>query len=442
VELLKLPALCYWKIMQETNAYSRFAFLASLSVPLAVTCGTAVFLSFAIAAVVLANQQQPELILAGRVAHLISIAAACAVCLTTLGARMLPYVIGVAVIYGLNLLTNIRLPYEVMLSVLFLAAGAIIGANYREAAARTVITISILSGAMMFLQVVGAGEWTQALTTHGIIGNGIEVPKSPLPTLFLGYYEVQANFLQGRPAGLLHSNQFASLVILFALALSISREGERSWWVDAALCATAVLTLAKVVFLGIALLVAFYFLTGRRALAIRFAALTATFIVVYAVLFPGMFQIYFFSLHNVWQSIAARFVDVLMLAGFEPDQITAGLLRFDFGMRSSGELKDALIDRMLVQSTGRLSAITALTPHAVMIYAAASVAFLCFSINEGARRQVLDWIRSNIDREHISVALVLGAFCLAANFLGSQIFWMMAGFVVPLQDPTMGKSSA
>lgn len=397
----------------------------------------------AIAAVVFANQPN-ELATIGRAFHLASVALLAAILLlyrwnavAYVGLCALLFAIGTA---------GYRQPYEVALCVLFLGSGIAIGSLHRTPATNAVVAATVASGFLMVLQVVGVGEWTQFLTTHGTVAGAPDVPKIPMPTIFLGYYEVEANFLQGRPAGLFHSNQFASLIILFALALSISRKGERSLIVDMALCTTAVLSLAKVVFLGLALMLIYSFVSGGRegrATAMRFAALAAVALVAYAVLFPGMFQLYFFSAHNVWQSVASRVADMLAMFGFNPDQIRTILLSdwFTFGMRRDGQIKDALVDQLAsVDKHGRTTAFSALTHHAAILYAGAAAAILLFSLNLPARRNTAAWCREHFSHEHVTLLIAIGSFCLAANFLGAPIFWLMIGFAMPSAVLAIDKS--
>lgn len=261
-----------------------------------------------ITAVVFANQPSSELAAVGRFAHLVSIGMAVSLLYLVAGAGILVYVFVCAALFIFGLFGT-RMPYEAALCILFLGVGSVIGSTRRRMAAGAVIALTIISGVVMFLQLVGVGGWTQILTTHGIMRDGSSIPKEAFPTLFRGVGELEGNFLQGRPAGLLHSNQFASLVILFALALSIGDRGQRTWAIDAALCITAVLTLAKVVFLGLALLLSYQLAFGGRegrAVAFRFGMLTVGAIAIYALLFPGVFQTYLFNWPTIFQSVATR----------------------------------------------------------------------------------------------------------------------------------------
>lgn len=391
---------------------------------------TAAFLTLAVFAVVFTNQPDPSLTMFGRALHLASILCGITL-LVRANAGGWVYVAVVAGLFAIGL-AGYRLPYEVGLSVLFLAVGAVLAAQSRQSATTVVLAITIVSGLMMLLQALGVGEWTQTLTTHGIVADGPDATKEPNPSLFVGYYDLHANYLQGRPAGLLHSNQFASLIVLFALALRVGERADRHWLFDAALCVTAVLTLAKVVFLGMGLLLAFQYLRGSRAIAIRFALFTGAALVAYAVFFPGMFLTYFLSLHNIWQSVAIRIADTLALLGSNTEEIKGTLLSVDFGLRKDGQITDGLLERLAGASEGgRVSAFTALAPYAAVLYALTAVALIGACMNAAARNATVHWMRTNVGQEHVSVLIALGTFCLAANFLGAQIFWLMAGFAVP-----------
>lgn len=329
-----------------------------------------------------------------------------------------------------------RLPYNIALSILFLATGAVIGQFASVRFTYAILTITAASSAIMFLQVTGAGEWTQALTTHGYISETVSVPKEPRPTLFLKYHEVQANYLQGRPAGLLHSNQFACLIVLFAFAICMRSGRTNGLPVAVMLSAAAVLTLAKVVFLGVAMLTAFNFIWGDRQASIRFGVTMAICTGVYALLFPGMFQIFFFSCHNIWQSIAVRYAEFSSsVLGLDDAQLYEYLEEMNICPSDQGILRPDIISDItaMAVSSEPMSAVSAFEANPAMIYSLIFSISLIFIANKKASTSATVWFRENFTTRHVAVAIAVATFSLAANFLDAPIFWLLAGFSIPGQ---------
>lgn len=393
-----------------------------------------VYLVFgSIAAVVFSNQPDQAMQLVGRVFHLLNIAASCYLVLTVMGVGAAGYVAVVALLFVLDKIAGTRLPYIVFLNVLFLFAGAAAIARNRDLITTTLAVIVIASGIMMFLQVAGVGEWTQLLTTHGTVSDGANVPKAPHPAFFVGYYESAANFLQGRPAGLFHSNQFGSLLILVSLALVMS--GRRAIAAELLLCFVAVLSLSKAVFLGIALLCVFYFFRDRGK-AIRIASFTAIGLAVYAVLFPGLFQIFLANPEIFWTSVVVRLVDFGAAAfGWDRDAVLAAL---DF-MKSEG-CSDCTVNREFVEgvvmraaTSQRVSSFSVLAPFTPILISIFAVATFVFLTSKRARTRIREVVKTG----DIAVFISLYCFCLASNFLNAQIFWLYMGFAVPLGILTM-----
>lgn len=382
-----------------------------------------------VATAVFSNQTDPALQLLGRGFHILNIAASIMIAGRVFGFGLYGYVAVVAGFFALDRIAGIRLPYIVALNVLFLAAGMAIGDRWRKLATLTLVAIVIVSGVVMLLQVLGVGEWTQTLTTHGFISAELEMSKKPQPSLFVGYFESKANFLQGRPAGLLYSNQFASLTILAALSLAMFYR--LPLWVDIALCVTAVLTLAKVVLLGLGLLGLFLILLGGelRKTAIRYGIITVSSLIAYALLFPGMFQIFLFSRQMLVTSFAIRFIDFAATTlGWDIKTIGDQLNKLTFSDAKYGSFSEESV-KALTQAVGpRVSTYSKLAPAYPALLGASSVCLLGFLVSRHARQ----WLWENVKPIHISVAIALLTFGLAADFLASYVFWFLAGFAIPL----------
>jgi hypothetical protein len=184
---------------------------------------------------------------------------------------------------------TIDMVYLALLNLLFLIVGAIIAATAPDMARKQVRWICLFSLVFMVLQVTGVGEWTQFLALEN---NG--APKTAYPTLFVPEDRLIWQVIQARPSGLFYSNNFLSLIVLFGLALNFSdeRTNKLNRW-DVAMLMMAVLSMAKIVFLGTAMIIGWLVFFGRREQRGRMwraVGLLLVFFVAYRILFPGLFS--------------------------------------------------------------------------------------------------------------------------------------------------------
>ncbi len=176
--------------------------------------------------------------------------------------------------------------YVGAVGVLFCLAGAIVAYRRPTMLYRQVMTIAAANLVAMILQVVGAGAWTQLLTTHGE-GNLTE----PVRTLFVAPDAQVYLLVQGRPAGLSFSNIVLSLIITFAVVLHLTSQANRRWWGTTVLSGMVALSMSKFVLIVSPLLALWVTVTGRRfqrAAAFRLLAGIVAAIVLYSFLFPGL----------------------------------------------------------------------------------------------------------------------------------------------------------
>jgi len=198
--------------------------------------------------------------------------------------------------------------YNIFLNVIFCIAGAIIASSFPNLAYKQIMIVCLLNAFMMVVQVTGVGEWTQFLATHG--GEG---PKTAYSTLFVVEDNLEYSVIQGRPSGLLHANNFQSLIILFAFALHLGRKNAKFAWGNFVLCAMAVLSMAKTVFLGVALIGLLLMIKGKRyerLLALKVFGLAIVFFCIYAMLFPGLYAVNM-SVSTLSTSFFYRFNDFI-----------------------------------------------------------------------------------------------------------------------------------
>lgn len=391
-----------------------------------------------VAVVVLTNQPDLFLTQVGKIVHLVNIAAACLLVAVKIDPKLLLFVALTGVLFLIGETSGVRLPYETCLAVLFLLSGLVVSSHWSGMATRLLVATVLLSGSLMILQVLGVGEWTQALTTHGFTDLGNHTPKTPHPTFLVGLEELKANYLQGRPAGLLHSNQFASLVILVTLALSIARTGPRLLTVDAALSTVAAVSLAKIVYLGLLMLAVFYWLAGsseQRRNATRYLILTALALVVYVAVFPGLTAKFLLNVEVLWISVAVRIVDVTtLLFGIGYTELVALADSYLPGSAVSRFVRIGAPTIGAVSEAGHGQSITSISMLLWYLPFMVVVALAALIVARVCRSRIPAGLRIEIRRPYrhrMGVLIVLFVFCFVANIFGAQVFWFFAGFGVP-----------
>lgn len=180
------------------------------------------------------------------------------------------------------------LAFDISLSLLFCAAGAIIVSERPGLVYRQLVVFCMVSLPLMLLQILGVGAWAEALNTENVAG-----ARAPQPTLFVGLDELNYRTAQARPAAFTHSNNFLSLLAAFAVALHFSRiQTARLTKRDVIVCSFALLTMAKVVLLLYVVVLGWKFINGvrrERVRVLRVGLFTVAFLTAYWVLFPGLF---------------------------------------------------------------------------------------------------------------------------------------------------------
>jgi hypothetical protein len=180
------------------------------------------------------------------------------------------------------------LAFDIGLGLLFSAAGAIIVSERPGLVYRQVLIIALVSTPLMVVQMTGVAPWGEALNTEHT-----EDAAAPQPTLFVSEDNLHYRTAQARPSGFTHSNNFLSLIAVFAIALHFSRlKTPRLTTRDLLVCTFAILTMAKVTLLVLGVVLAWKLLTGlrvERQRICRVIILCAALAGIYALLFPGLF---------------------------------------------------------------------------------------------------------------------------------------------------------
>jgi hypothetical protein len=289
--------------------------------------------------------------------------------------------------------------------------GAILILEYRPMLRRQAAVMMIAAMPLMLLQVVGAGAWTQVLTTHGIMEDGESVSKEGMPTLFVPQHELRTTNVQMRPAGFFHASEYASLIIIFCFVLIITSPAPRTGLAGLAVCVAAVVSMAKIV-LGVTALVAvFLMITGTAELKRRaalFAAGLVALVFAYWILFPGLFESNL-GMEAIALSLLSRAYDV------------AGALGYG-----------AVIDRQLYEvfhQAMELSDHTFMSGLGqIMYYLPLFAAALAVGIPAG----ILAFVRMrrlspSATRFAATALMAITLFIIAGPFLGSPSFWFCMG---------------
>jgi uncharacterized membrane protein len=309
--------------------------------------------------------------------------------------------------------------YFALLGVLFAAAGAVLAARRLPLLRRQIVGFCVLGLPLMFLQTAGAGAWTQALATHGTLADGSEISKDPVPTLFRSEAYTDYTFIQGRPAGLTWANQALSFILLVALALELGRgEGRKALRpTTVALLAACVLSMAKVVFLGLLAMLMIVAIRGRaaeRRYTIGVLLLLTAFTAAYAVLSPGLAAANL-SLVMVTYSVVTRVFNLVgALRDLQP-----------FVEQLAGQL--GYVESKQWAETG--SGLAQIAP-ALPVLVPLAVAGAVWLLRAAARlRQQYPTLA---DTSVLSLVAV-SVFILASPFLKAPIYWVTVGIaVVPL----------
>jgi hypothetical protein len=289
--------------------------------------------------------------------------------------------------------------------------GMIMAIERRVLVRRQAAVIMILSAPLMLLQVSGAGAWTQVLTTHGIIGEE-SVSKEGMPTLFVPAPISNVTNVQTRPAGFLHASEFASLIILFALVLLLTSRGRRQRPAEAATCAAAVLSMAKIVLLTAGVAIAWGYIIGDsrfRQRARACAIWLTVFLLLYRVVFPGLFDANLGADAFAF-SLLSRAYDVASVLGY--------------GSLVDQQLYQVLHQSMNVAEGETLSGIGQIVRYLPYFGAVAVLGAIPFIVAFRRMRRLSPAAVQLASTMTICILL----FLVAAPFLSSPVFWFCMGF--------------
>ena len=355
----------------------------------------------------------------GRIINLLSIAFASAIVL--LGASryrvaMWTLVISVFVAGAVKFASSVDFGYLYLQNGLFFLAGSWVGLHSPARLRWTLIVLAALSSVAMLLQVLGVGEWVFTLSTHGVMESGISISKTPVSTFLVPYRELQGNFLQGRPSGIFHSNQYTTLIAIAGLAFYFDvLQLRRSSW-SIVLATFGILTLSKSLFLASVFMVAYSVYRSpelKRNVFSRCGQFAAAF-VVYGTAFPGILGTYL-GFAVTYNSLLVRVFDVFRLL-----HLPAGLRGTHSPLVKSGNF--VLGDRAMhavVETSVRTSGIGEMVEAWPLSVAVIGLLVIGYRIG----------VRTTGRPKAFSILLLIGLSCylLSAAMTTAQSFWFLAG---------------
>ncbi len=202
--------------------------------------------------------------------------------------------------------------YDAVNGLIFLVAGAAIFAFRREVLERQLKAFFAWSIPLLLVQLYGKPSWIQALRTDAHTAASGGSREEMLPSLF-DSNSANLSTTQARPAGLLHANNFLSIVVLFGLAVIFRRSRVRSIQaMDVFTMAVLVLSMAKIGYLSFIVFSVIYLVRGpadTRARIGKLWLLLGVFLGTFYLLFPGIFM-FDMSLNNAILNYAVRMADL------------------------------------------------------------------------------------------------------------------------------------
>lgn len=255
----------------------------------------------------------PTFAMLGQVFYWFSVLMAGLLAAKTFGRWVWPYLL-ILLIAGSRVASILDMPgfrmvYLGSTMLLFVVAGVALHLKFPQVLQAQVRTFILLSLPVMFMQVVGVGDWTQMFNTLYITGGDdvdSEIARPEvhlLPLLFSTEEDLLANraadffeflSMQSRPPGLTHSSAMLAAFILAGTAVHLGRmRSKKLTWQDVLLACVAVMAGAKMALLGFLLLVIVAWCRADSPIRRRLATLmlvTGAALAMYIGMFPAVAQ--------------------------------------------------------------------------------------------------------------------------------------------------------
>lgn len=225
------------------------------------------------------------------------------------------------------------------LAVVFIIAGANAYGKNPALLHRQLIIFIGLSIPIMLLQIMGVSSYVMMWNTEYAhdtsvldideIGTFKEI--QVYETLFTSYNKLYYQIGQGRPVGLLYSNNVFSVFLAIAFSLNLSiRSRTRITKSDVITTIAIVLAMSKMAYtiMGFLCLMSLFFgIPAKRKLALKIVLLVIISYFLYYLFFPGLFQSHFSEV-MILSALIPRLIDVLRSLGL--NSIVSSLM-FEYG---------------------------------------------------------------------------------------------------------------
>lgn len=391
-----------------------------------------------ISSVVLANQTLEGFVQAGRVLHILSIGLALLLLYSRFFLRVTPFLVVITLLFALGQFGH-RPPYEAALLCLAFFLGLLTSVATSGFVLRVLVGVVAFSTVVMFLQIVGISDSLLLFSSHGRLPSGEFVPVSAEPTFLVGYNSLTATYLQGRPSGLLHSNQFSSFIIIATTAVFLGLSQLRNVPIAALLAFAGVLTLSKAVTLFIIL--AYILGRGRQSSAQKenctlLARFYLIFFALYFLLFPGMVITFYLNPHVILGSIASRGIDIIVPLGFDRDYLLS-LVSMMMNALSSAQDAEHITRQLIFEISGT----SGVSLYAVLATYSGQLAFvgvfllLLMMYSKKFSNSVAATLHSAYYSRGIFLVCGLAVFSLSADFSGMALFWFLLGLAISASLP-------
>lgn len=223
--------------------------------------------------------------------------------------------------YAVTDIEALRFAKIFSMSLLLLPVGAELYGNNPFLLRKQLVCFLAVSIPILLCQILGVSsffmywntEYAHDLSVLAIeeIGTFKEIPV--YPTWLVGPDEVYYQIGQGRPVGLLYSNNVLSIFVAITTALTLTLDRSKRMRLPEIICAIAiVLTLSKTAIAATGAVLIVLLSVGVRShkmKAMKFALMLLVFYLLYAAAFPGIFSIAF-SPEMIWSSFLYRALDV------------------------------------------------------------------------------------------------------------------------------------
>jgi len=304
--------------------------------------------------------------------------------------------------------------YKTLILGMFLVIGTIYIYRHLRLTYKLVIVICLFNVIMMVLQLLNVGDWSQYLSTESTFMYGDKITHD---VLFVPIDQLQYSVIQGRPSGLLRSNNILSGVLLFAMALHFSLGINKYKYATVILSAMIVLASAKIVYSGYIIMILILLIKGdgyHRANIRNSLVAILFFLFLYYIFFPGLF-VNFWLRDDFFYNFTIRINNII--DHMMPGSTTKAYLENVFRYTSRADWGDDS---------------TILSGYAILIKKIPYIiAFILIMIPSYVKRTIRQReINSDVYWVSILSMIIFLLYPAAVPIFKNQFFWFMGGFAL------------